>query len=439
MDNRAAAENILDMHEAFDENHPDLLERLHRSEAYLPRFLFRGFNLASPTAWIGLNSPQGIFPHAFRPDLNHANRPRRRGFASSTRRDPDAGVHEPPPRLEDLDYWGLQSRALCHIQGDMSPLTPFTSWTADLSTALYFAQGRYRGEGGEWDFFPGRDDATAYLCVLDTWALLLPAAGEQQQRGRRIFHAPVVAGPAAEGLLMEYLVFGPVPRGPHLRCVRLASIRAALSCDAWPACDDERQPPPGRAPHRVTGPEARAALAAGCLFRRRAGGSGTGANTDAGAGADDDDDDDDVDVVLAVAAGLLAAHQRRVESPRPLEHATVMMLTYFPRAAPAWPEGSVEAVLGCLGLGLGLDGEGEGAAGPTGAPPVSGRPLVNPVMDVRGAPQLRLARDLLCALDAALGGSERGRTLSGDEWERILRIQVDRDEGAGHICQATGC
>lgn len=404
MNSRAAAENIEDMHKGFYEKHTDLLERLHRSEAYLPRFLFRGFNSSSTTAWGGLNSTQGIFPHAFRSDLNYADRPRTQSSVKSL--DPDADI-EPTPRLEDLDFWGLQSRAHNHVQGYTSPLTPFTSWTADLSTALYFAQGTYRDEG-DWNFF---DHKTAtYLCVLDTWSLL--PAGE---RGRRIFHAPVVAGPAAEGLIMEYLVFGPVLHGPSFRCVRLSAIRRALSCDAWPFCDG--QPP--RASHRVTAPEARAALAAGCLFRQPS-------------------EALDLDVVLVVAAGLLAAHQRDVQSPRPLEHWTVQMLTYLPRAALVWPEGSIEAVLGCLGV----RGEGEASSSSRLAPLLSGQPLVNPAMDVRSAPQLQLARDLLCALDANLGGG-RGKTvaggqpLSGDVWERALQMQVASDEGAGHACRDT--
>lgn len=411
MKSRAAAENIEDMQTGFHEKHMDLLERLHRSEAYLPRFLFRGFNLSSTTAWGGLNSTQGIFPHAFRPDLNHANRPRTRSSVNSL--DTDADI-EPPPRLEDLDFWGLQSRALNHVQGYTSPLTPFTSWTADLSTAVYFARGKYRDEG-DWNFYGHK--TAAYLCILDTWSLL--PAGE---RGRRIFHAPVVAGPDAEGLPMEYLVFGPVLRGPSFRCVRLSAIRRALSCDSWPSCDGQ----PTRTHHQVTAPEVRAALAAGCLFRQPG--------------------EADIDVVLVVAAGLLAAHQRDVQSPRPLQHWTMQMLTYLPPAALLWSEGSIEAVLECLGVRC----EGEGSSSSRSrsrlTPLLSGQPLVNPSMDVRSAPQLQLARDLLCALDASLGGGRGkavaggtcdGQPLSGDVWERALHMQVASDEGAGHTCRDT--
>ncbi|KAI0009920.1 hypothetical protein F4779DRAFT_617091 [Xylariaceae sp. FL0662B] len=185
---------------------------LQAAQKRLPRFLFRGFHSKSGGGIDPrLNGPDGIIPHGFL------------GGKAPT------SMYEIPK---------LRAMLRGHLTGQRIE-THFSSWAADLATALRYSGG----------FSPRRRDG-AWVAVLDT------AAREPHVDIHHVkaLHA---AGLADAHYDHEYLAYGPV-RGPAYRCVSCVDIEA-LGFDAA-----YRKVRSGR----LTRADARMALGIGGLFRR---------------------------------------------------------------------------------------------------------------------------------------------------------------------------
>lgn len=299
---------------------PGTIEALHAGGLSLPRFLFRGFHGTSNATHAGFNSEIGVYPWAY-------------------------PLGKAPPPVSQYDYTHILGAADHHVNFGMEPPSDLTSWTADLSTAIWFATGSYHHT--EWQI----SSAKGYLCVLDV-AAWLPL----EERPRHIFHAPRVG---YRELPMEYLVYGHVT-GPAYRCVSLPAIRQALGCERFPFC-----PVPPRTPHQPPPSEVRDALNVGSLFQLPT--------------------DTEADLTLAVAAGILAWTQRDVASPEPLTEAQIASELYRPATADElWDRQSLTAI-------------GDQIF-PSVLPRLSRNALVNAMMDTTASPQLKLCGHLLVAL-----------------------------------------
>ncbi|KAG6356686.1 hypothetical protein INS49_014560 [Diaporthe citri] len=250
----------------------------------LPRVLLRGWHPGTAAAALGLNTGRGIYPFAWQCLLP----------ASNTRvsREPPSL----PSRLTELSRPAVTALAQSHIGSQQEVATPFTSWTADLSTAVFFALGSFGHV--QWEM----NDAPGYIAVVDS------------SRPRPVIHVPDLGW---QSLPQEYLIYGPVTEG--IRVVSIAAIRNIINCQHWPFCHSVR-----REPHAVTEEEIRDSVRVGLLFLGPT--------------------DKHVDVVLVIAASLLSWAQVRVLSPRPLGPAELARAER--QQTRPWPQPDLDTILG---------------------------------------------------------------------------------------------
>lgn len=337
----------------------------------LPRILLRGWHPGTAAAALGLNTARGIYPFAWQSLLP----------ASNTRvsREPPSL----PSRLTELSRAAVTALAQCHVQGQREVATPFTSWTADFSTAVFFALGSFGHV--QWDM----NDTAGFIAVMD------------MARQCPVIHVPDLGW---QSLPQEYLVYGPVTEA--IRVVSIATIRATLICEHWPFCHSVR-----REPHTVTEEEIRDAVRVGLLFQNPA--------------------DTHVDVAIVIAASLLSWAQVRVLSPRPLSSADLLRAER--QQARPWPRADMEAILGSRLL------VHEGAG-----PPLSGAVLGNVLTSTVGAPQLQLTIQLLTEMKSAweAASATDGTSppaLTRAQWVAAFRAAADRHSPSLHECGPILC
>lgn len=301
----------------------------------LPRILLRGWHPGTAATALGLNTGSGIYPFAWQNLAPASNK--------MVSRDPP----NLPARLTELSKIAVKALASEHIAGEEDVATPFTSWSADITTAVFFALGSPVLIFGEcqWELH----DTPGYIAVMDS-----------SRRPCPIIHVPDLGW---AGLPQEYLVYGPVTQG--LRVISIATIRQTLACPHWPYCHGVR-----RGAHPVTEEEIRDAVRVGLLFQGPA--------------------DDNVDVAMVVSASLLSWAQVPVSTPRPLGPAD-LVLAERQQTRP-WPEEDVGAILASRLL------VHKGAV-----PPLSGAVLGNALTSTVGAPQLELTIQLLTQMQSAWG------------------------------------
>lgn len=251
----------------------------------IPRVLVRGWHPGTAAAALGLNSDRGIYPFAWHFHVSPASRHAGAGCEPA----------DVPPRLTDLSRGHVLALAAAHIGGDTDSLSPFTSWSADLPTAVFFALGEYSVRGWVMNTEPG------HIAVVDL------------SRPHPIIHATDLGW---SSLPMEYMVHGPVTQG--LRVVSIAMMRSTLNCHLWPFCHGVR-----REPHPVTEEEIRDSVRFGLLFLNTA--------------------DTHVDIAIILAASLLSWGQVPVGSPKPLGKAD--LLRAEEQQTRPWPAADVERIL----------------------------------------------------------------------------------------------
>lgn len=333
----------------------------------LPRILLRGWHSGTAASALGLNTARGIYPFAWQYLLPASN--------TQVSREPPSL----PSRITELSRAEVADFALCHIQSFEGVATPFTSWSADLATAAYFALGSF-GKF-QWDM----NDEAGYIAVLD------------MSRSRPVVHVPDLGW---RELPQEYLVYGPVTEG--IRVVSIATIRKTLNCEHWPFCHSVR-----REPHPVTEEEIRDSVRVGLLFQGPA--------------------DKHVDVAMVVAASLLSWAQVRVSSPRPLSDADLLRAER--EQARPWPRADLDAILGSplvVHKGAG--------------PPLSGAVLGNDLTSTVGSPQLALTTQLLIEMQSAWDPAEPSPpVLTRAQWVAAFRAAAKRHSPSLHDCGSILC
>lgn len=333
----------------------------------VPRILLRGWHPGTAATALGMNTARGIYPFAWQCLLP----------ASNTRvsREPPSL----PSRLTELSRAAVTALAQGHIGGYEDVATPFTSWSADIATAVFFALGSY---GPTWDM----NAEPGYIAVVSS------------SRPRPIIHVPDLGW---SNLPQEYLLYGPVVEG--LRVVSIAAIRTTLNCEHWPFCHRAR-----REPHRVTEEEICDSVRVGLLFQSAS--------------------DEHVDVAMVLAASLLSWAQVQVASPRPLSSAD--LLRAEEQQTRPWPREDIETILRSRLLvhnGVG--------------PPLSGGLLGNPLTSTVGAPQLELTINLLSRMQTAWGSHTAGTNppgLTREQWEAAFRAAASRRSPVPHSCGPIG-
>lgn len=177
-----------------------------------------------------LNTRQGVTPHAFLP-----------------------GQPPMPKSMRDLSPNTFSLYAANHIHNSPKMTSPFSSWSPDLGTALYFATGQFGGHN--WDGVAGNiDPRSCFIAVLDTWTMYT-----DEERPYHIVPVAMIGQPSCG---CEYLVYGPV-RGPAYTVVSMADIQEAVGCPYWPYCSTRRP-----MPHPFSPGELQEALSMSRLFNR---------------------------------------------------------------------------------------------------------------------------------------------------------------------------
>lgn len=177
-----------------------------------------------------LNTTQGVTPHAFLP------------------------WQPPMPKdMRDFSPNTFSLYAANHLSNSPRLASPFSSWSPDLGTALYFATGQFKGHN--WDAVAGNiDPRSCFIAVLDTWTMFT-----DEERPYHIVPVAMIGQPSCG---CEYLVYGPV-RGPAYTVVSIADIQRAVGCPYWPYCST-RSP----MPHPFSPGELQEALHMSRLFNR---------------------------------------------------------------------------------------------------------------------------------------------------------------------------
>lgn len=331
----------------------DDTQRLLLGSRRLPRFLFRGSNAQSGgnTEFDGessddgnpvdrsppvrmINSEDRIVPHAHLADPQLLNHPKRHTFDS------------------------MRQAALCHVSARRFN-TPFTSWTCDFETAVYFAIGHFPGDGegpdpaetgsdDEWVFHDVGMPAT--ITVIDTWTI--------PDHHLRVFHHPAIM--PDDPIPSEFLIYGALDRadGIDLRGVSVNELRARLNCPQWPRC-------PSRIPlpHRPTPQHIFEAVTIARAYMQDEE-AGLVGNTD---------------LSLVILAGELSRQQWRGLLPHPSVHEAEAKVQI------QWPEMWLRRIRKVLDRIL---------PGPIGAR-MSGIALANAGTPYVGFPQFRLMQQLL--------------------------------------------
>lgn len=316
------------IHFPYD-NPEDTLEEdqiQHRlfNSANLPRFLFRGSNARSggnesgsePSSSDGgksdnepeiyttrmINESGRIVPHAHFADPTMLNHPRRQTFNSLLH----AADHHTSARRFN---------------------TPFTSWSCDFETALYFAIGHYpslgelrilqdAGERTDWVFH--EPWVPADITVIDTWTI--------PDRHLRVFHQPdLLLDPNADMIPSEFLIYGALDRadGVDLRGVSIQELSISLRCPTWPICLSRVQ-----LPHQPNLQDISEAWTIARAFFMQ----GWSLN-DSNEGGESYEANAGDDIGLAVLAGELARQQWAGSPPRPDAHELeALVQIQWPRA-----------------------------------------------------------------------------------------------------------
>ncbi|KAJ0117079.1 hypothetical protein J7T55_003495 [Diaporthe amygdali] len=157
----------------------------------LPRVLFRGWHSGTRATALGLNSPRGVYPFAWQNLLPASN--------TQVSREPPSL----PSHLDELSKVAVTALASKHIGSDFFQ-TPFTSWTADLATAVWFSMGSF-GEL-QWEM----NEGPGFVAVVDlsySWPVI---------------HVPDLGWTS---LPQEWLIYGPVTR---VRVVSVDEIRNTI-------------------------------------------------------------------------------------------------------------------------------------------------------------------------------------------------------------------
>ncbi|KAJ4391038.1 hypothetical protein N0V93_004651 [Gnomoniopsis smithogilvyi] len=339
--------------ELFEEKH---IQGIMLSGSNLPRFLFRGSNsksggndsesepssdddsssVKSQTVRM-INEVDRIVPHAHFADPTMFDHPRHQNFNI----------------LRAAADWHTSARRFN---------TPFTSWSCDFETALYFAIGHFPYENepealeeaglrNDWVFHDA--DVAAVITVIDTWTI--------PDRHLRVFHQPaLLLDPAAFAIPSEFLIYGALDRadGIDLHGVSVQELRARLRCPTWPHCLSRIQ-----LPHRPTFQDISEAWKIARAFMQDYWGG----------------EEEFIDLGLAVLAGELARQQWAGFPPRPDAHVVEAQVQI------QWPEAWMRRIRRYLE---------RIALGPLGVR-MSGMPLANVGTPYVGFPQFRLMQQLL--------------------------------------------
>lgn len=191
---------------------PIVLTHLIDRDGEIPRFLFRGFSKRSGGN-PDLNTPTAITPHAFygipKPTQVDSSW---LGSAITAVFGPRRQFSPPKPaQFQDMSWHRLRKEICGHLSGTRTVNSHFSSWTADLQTAMDFAS---RGP-------------SPHIGVLDT---------RKRHKDNRIMHVLALwdAGLSTYRFHAEYLVYGPV-QGNSYTCMTLAwqIYPADLCLDLW--------------------------------------------------------------------------------------------------------------------------------------------------------------------------------------------------------------
>lgn len=337
----------------------------------VPRILLRGWHPGTAAAALGLNTAGGIYPFAWQCLLPEAN--------TRVSREPPSL----PSRLTELSKAAVTALAQSHVCSDREIASPFTSWTADVATAVFFAMGSF----GSADWL--MNDAPGCIALVDS------------SRPRPIIHVPDLGW---QSLPQEYLIYGPVTEG--LRVVSISTIRNTLNCEHWPFCHSVR-----REPHQVTEEEIRDSVRVGLLFLGPA--------------------DKHVDIALVIAASLLSWAQVPVSSPRPLGPAELARAER--QQVRPWPQEDFDTILNSRLL------VHKGAV-----PPLSGAVLGNALTSTVGAPQLELTIQLLTKMRSAWDPARQTAepsppVLTRAQWVAAFKSAANRYSPVPHDCGPIRC
>ncbi|KAF3130826.1 hypothetical protein TWF569_011484 [Orbilia oligospora] len=165
------------------------LKQLEETTKNIPRYLFRACSPTSGGGLKGLNTINGVFPHAF-VDTNGV-------------RLPNGGNKS----IHDIPYQVTRRMAVGHLSGQRPARTDptysqFSSWAATLALVLQYGYSR-ASQGG-------------LICVLDRYNL---------PKHTKVYHCPdmMKAGLCDSPYDHEYLVHGPV-EGPGFKAVTVQSL-----------------------------------------------------------------------------------------------------------------------------------------------------------------------------------------------------------------------
>lgn len=329
----------------------------------LPRVLFRGWHSGTRATALGLNSPRGVYPFAWQNLLPASN--------TQVSREPPSL----PSHLDELSKVAVTALASKHIGSDFFQ-TPFTSWTADLATAVWFSMGSF-GEL-QWEM----NEGPGFVAVVDlsySWPVI---------------HVPDLGWTS---LPQEWLIYGPVTR---VRVVSVDEIRNTI-CTHWPSCYGSRHEP-----HHVTEEEIRDSVRVGLLFQ--------------------DKEDKEIDITLVVAASLLSWGQTLVPSPRPLSEADI--LSFETQQVRPWPSEDIQSILRSRLL---IHGDA--------VPPLSGTLLGNSLTSTVGAPQLQLTIQLLTEMQTTWVAATTRLSLAREEWEANFAKALSQYSPTPHSCIPIRC
>lgn len=154
----------------------DKMKALEESTKDVPRYLFRACSPSSGGGLKGLNTVDGVFPHA---------------FVDANGRKLENGGHK---SIHDIGHATTRRMAMGHLSGQRparndGAYSQFSSWAASLALVLQYGYGRVHCGG--------------LICVLDRFNL---------PKNTKVYHCPAMmkAGLCDSPYDHEYLVHGPV-------------------------------------------------------------------------------------------------------------------------------------------------------------------------------------------------------------------------------------
>lgn len=177
-----------------------------------------------------LNTERGVTPHAFLP-----------------------GKPPRPGNMRDISPDLFSLYAANHLTNQPLLDTPFSSWSPDFGTALWFATGQFEGHFKD-QATRVFDPKSCFIAMFDTWTMFT-----DEERPYHVVPVGMIGDPCCG---CEYLVYGPV-KGPAYTVVSIADIQKAAGCPSWPYC-----PTRSPMPHPVTSGELQEARNMSKLFNR---------------------------------------------------------------------------------------------------------------------------------------------------------------------------